>query len=256
MSEQQSSPPIAKIGLILAVLCGLGILISAYGFRMDMWNNKMAFKFITWAAYGSVGAGILSIIGFVMAKNAKSSVGLAVIGIVISAILVIVPYSYDKLLDRKAHPKIHDITTDTVNPPEFVAIVGLRTEAIKKNPNSVKNKFKYGGEKVSTLQRKFHPNLKSIKFKQPANKVFNTTLDLVKKMGWKVAAAVPAEGRIEATASTMWLGFKDDVVFRIKQAGKDTHLDMRSASRFGKGDRGENARRVKAFLTQLKDKLR
>ena len=255
MSEQKSSPPIAKLGLILAALCGLGIPLSAYGYRMEMWNHKMVFKAITWAAYGGIGAGVVSIIGFVMARNAKNGVGLAVIGFVISAIVVFAPYSYGKLLDRKLHPKIHDISTDTANPPTFVTIVKIRKAAKKKNPKRAKNKTKYAGEKVANLQRKYHPNLKTIKFKQPADKVFNKSLELVKEMGWIIAATVPGEGRIEATATTFWLGFKDDVVLRIKQAGDETHLDMRSASRFGKGDRGENARRIKAFLAQLKDKL-
>ena len=75
-------------------------------------------------------------------------------------------------------------------------------------------------------------------------------------MGWDVAAAITAEGRIEATAATFWLGFKDDVVFRIKPSASGTAWDMRSASRFGRGDRGENARRIKAFIIQLNDKLR
>jgi len=222
---------------------------------MEMWNHKMVFSTITWATYGGIGAGILSIIGIVMARNARSGVSLAAVGVLISAAIVIVPYSYSKLLDRKLHPKIHDITTNTIDPPKFVAVIALRKEAKNKNPNSVKNKFKYAGEKVAKIQKQFHPNLKTLITKQPAQKVFKTTLDLVKKQGWAVAAVIPAEGRIEATASTFWLGFKDDVVFRIKQVGAKTHLDMRSASRFGKGDRGENARRVKAFLTKLKDQL-
>ena len=222
---------------------------------MEMWDHKMVFKIITWAAYGGIGASIVSTIGFIVARNTSGRVSLALLGITLSGAVIVVPYSYDKVLDRKAHPKIHDITTDTINPPAFIAIIKERKEAKKKNPKSVKNKIKYGGEKVATLQKKYHPNLTFLKSTLPADKVFKATLELINKRGWSVAAAIPTKGRIEATASTFWLGFKDDVIFRIKQEGSETRLDMRSASRIGKGDRGENARRIKAFLSKLKDKL-
>jgi hypothetical protein len=220
MSERKSSPHIAKIGFILACLCGLGLLSSVYGYRMEMWNHKMVFGVMTWATYGSIGAGILSIIGIVMARNARSGVSLAVVGVLISAAIVIVPYSYSKLLDRKLHPKIHDITTNTIDPPKFVAVIALRKEAKNKNPNSVKNKFKYAGEKVARIQKQFHPNLNTLIIKQPAQKVFKATLDLVKKQGWSVAAVIPTEGRIEATASTFWLGFEMMSYFALNKQGQ------------------------------------
>ena len=160
MSEQKSSPPIAKLGLILAALCGLGILLSAYGYRMEMWNHKMVFKAITWAAYGGIGAGVVSIIGFVMARNAKSDVGLAVIGFVISAIVVFAPYSYGKLLDRKLHPKIHDISTDTANPPTFVTIVKIRKAAKKKILSVLKTKQSTPLKKLQIFNASTIPTLK------------------------------------------------------------------------------------------------
>jgi uncharacterized protein (DUF1499 family) len=229
------------------------MVAAAYGYRLEMWDHRITFKIITWSVYAGVAAGALSIVGLFLGRGGKM---LAVAGIILSAIIIAVPYGYDKLLSPKAHPRIHDITTDTVNPPAFVAVVAKRDEARKQNPNRVKNKIAYGGAKVAALQKKHHPDLKTIVYKHPPDKVFNATLDLAGKMGWDVVAAVPAEGRIEATASTFWLGFKDDVVFRIKPSGPATAWDMRSASRFGRGDRGENARRIKAFIIQLNDKLR
>jgi len=59
----------------------------------------------------------------------------------------------------------------------------------------------------------------------------------------------PAEGRIEATATTRWFGFKDDVVLRIvPAAGNGSRVDIRSVSRVGRSDVGTNARRIRAFL--------
>jgi uncharacterized protein (DUF1499 family) len=72
-------------------------------------------------------------------------------------------------------------------------------------------------------------------------------------MGWEIIAAVPAEGRIEATATTGWIGFKDDVVIRIAVAGDGSRsrVDLRSKSRVGRGDAGMNAKRIRAFRDAL-----
>ena len=98
---------------------------------MEMWDHKMVFKIITWAAYGGIGASIVSTIGFIAARNTSGRVSLALLGITLSGAVIVVPYSYDKVLDRKAHPKIHDITTDTIIPPAFIAIIKERKDAKK-----------------------------------------------------------------------------------------------------------------------------
>ncbi len=67
-----------------------------------------------------------------------------------------------------------------------------------------------------------------------------------------MVAAVPEEGRIEAVASTFWIGFSDDVVFRLTEQGPEqTRVDMRSISRVGRSDIGTNAARVRAFMAAL-----
>jgi uncharacterized protein (DUF1499 family) len=70
-------------------------------------------------------------------------------------------------------------------------------------------------------------------------------------MGWELVDAAASEGRIEATASTSYLGFKDDVVIRIETVNGGTAVDIRSKSRMGKGDMGANAKRVRAFSKNL-----
>jgi uncharacterized protein (DUF1499 family) len=59
------------------------------------------------------------------------------------------------------------------------------------------------------------------------------------------------EGRIEATDTTFWFGFKDDIVVRIAATGHGSRLDVRSVSRVGVSDIGTNARRIRKFLKEL-----
>ena len=73
--------------------------------------------------------------------------------------------------------------------------------------------------------------------------------------GWEIVAAVPSEGRIEATDTTLWWGFKDDVVIRITPEDSGSRLDIRSKSRIGIGDIGTNAARIEAYLEQLQERV-
>jgi uncharacterized protein (DUF1499 family) len=73
-------------------------------------------------------------------------------------------------------------------------------------------------------------------------------------MGWEIVASEPHEGRIEATATTLWFGFKDDVVVRITPVPGGSRIDVRSVSRVGRSDVGANAERIAAYLTWVAEK--
>jgi len=80
---------------------------------------------------------------------------------------------------------------------------------------------------------------------------FERCLQAARGLGWKVVAADPAALRIEATATTPFFGFRDDIVIRISALGGASRVDVRSASREGRGDLGTNARRIRAFYREL-----
>ena len=81
--------------------------------------------------------------------------------------------------------------------------------------------------------------------------VFEQALTVAEDMGWEIVASNADEGRIEATATTPWVGFKDDVVVRIQAKGPEIRVDLRSKSRLGRGDMGVTAKRVRAFRDRL-----
>src|SRR5690606_17575541 len=136
-------------------------------------------------------------------------------------------------------PPIHDITTDIENPPEFVAIAPLRADA----PNPVA----YAGEETAAQQREAYPELASLERSEPASDIFAEALLVVDDMGWELVASNIEEGRIEATDTTRWFGFKDDVVIRIVQNNDGAIVDVRSKSRVGRSDVGVNAARIENF---------
>jgi uncharacterized protein (DUF1499 family) len=74
-------------------------------------------------------------------------------------------------------------------------------------------------------------------------------------MGLRLTGADLASGRLEATATSFWYGFTDDMVVRITEAAQGTRVDVRSKSRVGRSDLGQNARRVRTVLAKLKAQL-
>jgi uncharacterized protein (DUF1499 family) len=76
-------------------------------------------------------------------------------------------------------------------------------------------------------------------------------LNAARDIGWQIVAATPDQRRIEATDTTTWFGFKDDIVVRVMPADGGSRIDVRSVSRLGKGDLGKNAARIRAYLQRL-----
>jgi uncharacterized protein (DUF1499 family) len=140
-------------------------------------------------------------------------------------------------------PPIHDITTDWSNPPRFVAVLAQRRDA----PNPAE----YGGPALAEQQRQAYPQLGPLILSDPPDAAFRKALDAAGAMGWEIVAEDPAQGRIEATDTTFWFGFKDDVVVRIEPGGPGSRVDVRSVSRVGKSDVGTNARRIEKYLARL-----
>jgi uncharacterized protein (DUF1499 family) len=151
--------------------------------------------------------------------------------------VVLRPYSQDC-------PPIHDITTDTDNPPAFVA-------ALKSRPPG-SNTVACEASAVAGKQRAAYPDIAPVKLNLPPAEGFKRALDAARAMpGWTLVDADPATGRIEANETSRWFRFTDDVVVRIAADGAGARIDMRSVSRLGRSDFGVNARRVRAYMAEV-----
>jgi uncharacterized protein (DUF1499 family) len=162
-------------------------------------------------------------------------------GLVIGLVVAWVPWTWKQRADSV--PPIHDITTDLADPPAFEAILPLRAEA--PNPSE------YGGDSIAAQQREAYPDLAPLTLDLPLDAVFRRALEAARDMGWEIVDSDPARGRIEATATTPWFGFKDDVVIRVRPEGGGSRVDVRSVSRVGRSDVGTNARRIEDYLQEL-----
>jgi uncharacterized protein (DUF1499 family) len=229
-------------GLGLAVLAGLAMILAGVGSRLEWWHFRTGFTILIGSAYAALGAAAVSVLSlFTAARRPGPAIWTAIGGLALGLAVAWVPWSWQQAAKRV--PPIHDITTDTANPPQFVAILPLRKDA----PNPVE----YGGPDVAKLQQFAYPDIVPASLLMTPDEAFDHALMAVNELGWRVVAADRAARRIEAVDTTRWFGFKDDIVIRITPEEKRARVDIRSLSRVGKSDVGANAARIRKFLEKL-----
>jgi uncharacterized protein (DUF1499 family) len=244
---RQVTVAVATAGLVLAVVAALALLLAGPGYRFGLWSLGSGFAIIRFAAYGGIAAAVVSAAALILAplRGQRRGMFRALAGLAIGLITVGVPAYY--LYTARSVPPIHDISTDTEDPPAFEAILPLRAEA--PNPAS------YGGPAVAAQQRAAYPDIVPADYPIAPEPAFEAALSAARAMGWNIVAADQAAGRIEATDRTFWFGFVDDIVIRVRPTDAGSRIDVRSVSRVGVGDVGTNAARVRAFLATLEDEI-
>ncbi|WP_309083679.1 DUF1499 domain-containing protein [Chelativorans sp.] len=144
------------------------------------------------------------------------------------------------------HPELSDLSTDRLRPPQLVAAGGLRSPPM--NPVTDAG--------ASPAMPGDFPELSGRRYEQDRETVVAAVEGLLAERGWEVVSPAP-EGEeapgvtIEAVARSYLLGFPSDVAIRIEDRADATHVDMRSASRYGRHDLGDNAMRIERFLRDL-----
>ncbi len=245
----------AKVAPALAVLFGLAaiVMVGAPGptYKFDMISLGMVFdllKFGLLAGAIATAFGVLGLVGRLSTgAGSYTSSFLGVILGVGAALLVL-----NFMQAARAVPPIHDITTDTDNPPAFVAVLSLREGAMNPADYVGDNLVGESGQTVAEAQHQAYPNIQPLFLDTEAGFAFTEAISTVQGLGWELVEANTDEGRIEAVATTFWYGFQDDVVIRIKaQPDGTTRVDVRSKSRVGVSDVGANAARIQAFMDAL-----
>ncbi|HUY35475.1 MAG TPA: DUF1499 domain-containing protein [Pirellulales bacterium] len=231
-------------GLALAVISLLGLGASGPGYRLGLWGFETGLGVAKYSAYLSFAAVIVCVLGLALWISGFGPTGPtpALIGLVIGGFVSVWMLRWKHNLDGV--PYIHDITTDTENPPRFEAVLPLRAGA----PNSAE----YGGPELARQQKQGYPDLTPGSLNTSPAETFPRALQAARDMGWEIVASDPKSLRIEATDTTAWFGFKDDVVVRLANSPLGSRIDVRSVSRVGKSDVGTNARRIKAYLARVK----
>ncbi|NNE56726.1 MAG: DUF1499 domain-containing protein [Hellea sp.] len=250
---------VLKIALLIALLIPLTFVIGAFGTKFGIWGYKFGFGFITFTAikyliYAGLFAGVAGLaLAFVV--QPRRGVFTAILALIIPLLAMYKGLSIKNTASRL--PVIHDITTDTEDPPVF-------TSAIVERRNKVDgvNTLDYFEKKdvrentlVSVLQSKHYPKINTVNRSEKPDVIFGEALALVRDKNWKIVTEDSDKRIIEAVDSSFWFGFKDDVIIRIRPSiNGGSIIDMRSVSRVGQSDLGANAARIKKLMTGLEER--
>jgi uncharacterized protein (DUF1499 family) len=229
-----------KVAIVLTVAAAAMILISGPALRLGWLGVAPALLMFAGSLIVAFVAAVVGGIAWLRSRPNRA----AGICFFIAVLLVAIPTS--QIVRAMGKPPIHDISTDTSDPPMFSAVLPLRASA----PNKV-TPF---DEKTTRLLKSGYPNLRPLDLPITPDAAFVKAVDAAKQSGWEIVSARPTEGILEATATTAWFGFKDDVVVRVRAAGTGSRIDVRSTSRVGGGDAGKNAERIQKFLGILAGK--
>ena len=232
----------ALLAVALAMIALILLFLPGAGYRVHLLSLSLAFRLFGAAFFVGTAAAAVAALLLLIPGTRHGRVGVLSASVLVG--LASAWYPWHLLHVAHGLPLIHDITTDPADPPQFdAAILSLRAKA----PNSAV----YGGDAVAALQEKAYPWIKPASLSIPPASAYTRALAAAHAMGWRIVAAEPAHRRIEATATTPWWGFKDDVVVRVRASGGGSRVDVRSESRVGESDLGVNAARIRAYLTRL-----
>lgn len=231
----------ARILWCLALLLLLVVIAGGPGVHLGLWSPLEGFMLSLKGGFlgglALVGLSVIVIITIVLNKKLAGT-GKALQALLIGLLLA-APVGYLRLSGGGGVPPIHDITTDMVNPPTFIALVGKRGEEA--------NSLLYEGAVLAAQQKEFYPDLAPLMVSEGPQKAFSRALKIAGELGWDITGVDARAMRFEATDYSLWFHFADDVVVIITKTEKGSRIDLRSVSRVGMSDLGVNAKRIMAF---------
>lgn len=252
-------------GLLLAIVGAVGSGAGGFSFKIGLLLLVAGFLV-------TVVGGVLALIAIFMGRVGRRPIGWTPLAAL--AIAGIFGGYFAMQVVTAAHvPPIHDVSTDLDNVPHFTAIAE-RADNFADIPA--------GGdatlaalspeERWKAIHRKAYGDIRTLEFPIPPAAVMARAEALVRARGWAVAKidakidakihkagpgrekADGAPSTIEATATSLFFRFKDDVIIRVRPDPRHAGwslVDMRSVSRVGQSDVGVNARRIRAALADL-----
>jgi hypothetical protein len=259
--------------------------------RLAIWSRRVAFFSLITSLIGVIivrsgaldvvpavstlaGALALALVAILLALGAGVMIwrdGLGGFRQAISAVFIgLALIAYPAYLGLRAYqlPAIYDVTTDPIDPPQFDVIARLR-------PRDA-NPITYEGLYAAELQHAAYSDVEAEQTTATPQEAFDAAMKVIAKRRWRVVNARPPaqglpptrvsnprgpqdfsgrDGIIEAVARSVILGFREDVVVRIRATNDGTRLDARSASRYGRSDLGSNATRVRSLMSDIDDVL-
>lgn len=246
---QRAAPAWARVyatfALLLALAPAVVIILGALGTKFGLWSWKAGFVAVLvngpapglgWAPALAMAAIVVALIGLIVSIRMglwRQALAALLIGLATMGAFVFVGGQA-----RKA-PPIHDVSTNWNEPLIF-------SEAVMQRRGAEANPV-VADPRIAEINEKTCPEARPVLLQMPVEEAYARTRAALTEQGLEIVTDDPATGRLEAVASSFWYGFKDDLVARIAPEGSGARVDMRSVSRVGVSDLGQNCKRIAAL---------
>lgn len=245
---------LSRLALVLSVGAVVAALAAALGSGVGLWPFGTGFGILRYAFYAAIVAVVAVMVSVVLsrrtdARTGRSNFAAGVISVLFGA------YLGNQVATARSVPAIHDVATDLKDLPNFTTLT-VRPDNLENIPDMDRPELAAldPESRWKAIHREAYGDYWPRRLSLSPAVALRRAETLARDRGWDVAKVDPGAGTIEATATTLFFRFKDDVVVRIRpdpaRAGGSL-VDMRSISRVGGSDVGVNAKRIRAFLDDL-----
>lgn len=263
-----SAVPLAKTGkmaslrndpkgwfvLIFGIGSVIAFFVASVGSGIGLWGWQKGLAALPFIALAAFITFLIGVIGIVLDRRKGRKTPLPRLALGMIAAIGFIGFMLKYVFAIATLPAIHDIATDLADPPEF-SVLTVRADNFDNIPGADDSSMRglNPRQRWSTLHQQAYPDIRSVRIAEPVPAVIEKAKRLAEDRGWKIALVDAAGGQLEATDTVSLFRFKDDVVIRARPAenGAASIVDMRSISRVGVHDIGANAKRVRAFLSDL-----
>jgi fatty-acyl-CoA synthase len=258
--DHKPAPAWAKAYLTFALLLSLApavvIALGALGTKFGLWSWKTGFGAVIvngpvqglgWAPALAMAAVAVSLVAVIVTISA--GLWRRALAALLISLLTMGAFIFIGGQARKA-PPIHDVATTWSEPLDFspALITARGSEANLVEPDPVAP----SGKRIAEINEETCPGAKPVLVAKSAQDAYAAAKAALAAKGLAIVTDDPATGRLEATASSFWYGFKDDVVVRVQPDGSGSRIDMRSVSRVGMSDLGQNCKRITALAAAMR----
>lgn len=229
-----------KFALLVGIIGVVTASLIVFGARLGLWEPITGFGF--YRTYFNLLAMFVTVVGLlaVVVHLVRKEKGPAMLGglTALIGVALLIPMISSNLNPTPRAAPINDITTDTVNPPTFLALDSTRP---------------YAGAEVAEIQARAYPDISPLITDLDTDAAYARALDVARGMGWEIVAEDAENLRFEAVARTSAFYFADDVVVVVTEQESGSRVDMRSVSRVGRSDQGVNAARIRDFQQRFQE---
>ncbi|MGA7964527.1 MAG: DUF1499 domain-containing protein [Gammaproteobacteria bacterium] len=278
----------ALLALITGLVAAVMVAVAGPLYKHEAIQLGTAFGLLrqgAWVGVAAVAAAVIGVIGALLIRHVSATL----VGVLALALgLGSFAWPWMMLRHAEAVPPIHDISTNTAHPPRFLALAQARAKAPngldyggggphiakaevaslakfldspagRKNPQHesvAKACTSWSPACLAAVQDAYYPGIRPLPAPgiEPAT-AYGAALATARDMGWKIAASDADARHIEASATTAWFGFTDDIAINVMPVGSGSVVNVRSESRLGLSDLGKNAARVREYLNRLAHRL-